>query len=89
MRSFTIAINANFHLNIRIYFLPCDNKLVRAKEALSTFISETMNMYDIGKEPLIKEVDNIDSLECLTLFLKNNSINCTIQETDLIFYEYT
>lgn len=87
MISLTVAINANFHSNIRIYFLPCEDKLVSIKEALITFINETMDMFHIGKEPLIKEVRDIDNLECLMLFLKNNSINCTFQETDIIkFY---
>lgn len=81
MTNYTVAINAYFHSNIRIYYIDSGDTLEAIKRALIIFIRETMNMYHIGKEPLIKEVRNINSLEYLMSFLKNNSINCTFQET--------
>jgi len=81
MKKYTVALNADFCMEICIYHVDSENKFEARKKAIIQFLTEKMNPNYQYKDLILQQVTAYKNVESLGIFIYNNVINISIQET--------
>lgn len=81
MKKYTVALNADFCMEICIYHVDSENEFEARKKAIIQFINEKMNPNYQYKDLILQQVTACKNVESLGVFIYNNVINISIQET--------
>jgi hypothetical protein len=81
MKKYTVALNADFCMEICIYHVDSENEFEAKKKAIIQFITEKMNPNYQYKHLILQQVTACKNIESLGIFIYNNVINISIQET--------
>lgn len=83
MTKYTVALNADFCMEICIYHVDSENEFEAKKKAIAQFITEKMNPYYQYKDFILQQVVSCKNVESLGVFIYNNVINISIQVTPI------